>query len=975
MTASHDGTVAIWDVSIVEKELAMAIKQRRGQDGAAKAPKFTSGATKKTEQAAPVEVAKKAEATEEEKAAAAEKVAKRVRQRAGDGGGVADWEGTDWELKGTGGVSHAVTVPQRDVRLPAKLSNIGDDAEAEQASKQDAEEDPLAFLSSYICTVERHPQHGLGITVDTDEAGNAFVDELVNFPDGSPGAAEQAGVKKGSVVVKIGGIKVLGLGVQAVGAAVQTTLGAGRPLKFELLHKDAKSIGDAAQVPSTANATDATGAVGVDPIVPTAGVLEPARAIEEDKRKSDAFPDVDENQQEDEDLGGTTNTEDNKPVAVEQGDQAPSEWECPECEEINAFDNEKCECCGEAKPDDVTGDDDDAGDMFGDLCVVGKTVDPEAVDGIFEEDSVLFEPRVLRGKGLKLLSRISDGNGLDDLDEDADPERKGKGAVIACRWSPAGKHIVCMFHDGMLQHWSLKNGVKDCGKKRAIVNESEDPTCMCWGSDTDIAARVLIGTSEGRLVLTAVDTMADLATLNGHTAPVSGCHWRHVRDEDAAGTAGTDEVVSSSWDGSTRVWSISIDRYTNAVTEVTQVATLSAAGQSPQVMRALAVSSCAEEVAVAIENEVTIFNLAARTARLTLRGHRNAVTAVAYSFSTDDSDGRRGPTITTAGHAPTLICSGSRDGTARVWCVTAPSDACVGRYTTTADNSLHCCASRSKRIALAGSDGAVSVWLDGSLDFVVAEEDAGDAWCCDISPDGKYLAVGYDEGKVSVFDMEKHQDPIALEDFDMESVLCCSFSGDGSLLATGSWDGDLRLWDTADWVCRAALKGHGGQVRGCDFKKTRGGPTLVASGATDNIVRVWHCGEEKCIAELTGHTAAVNSVCFTCPSEFYCRLVSASDDMTLRLWDAETGRPLLIFSGHSAPVKACAVSEDDEILSAGMDCSVRRWDITTADQKSAFLGHTSPVSCCTWISGSKTRTLSTSKDGLGLVWDEAAKLI
>eukprot|EP01043_Picozoa_sp_COSAG02_P044197 COSAG02_NODE_3924_length_6038_cov_15.373127_2_plen_1108_part_00 len=970
MSASHDGTVAVWDVSFLEKELAMAIKQNRGRDGAAKAPKFTSGAKRNTEEDASLQMPEeKVEPTEEEKAAAAEKAAMRVRQRAGEGGGVADWEGTDWELRGTAGVSHAVAIPQRDVRLPAKLSKIGDDADAgQQASKQEAEEDPLAFLSSYICTVQRHPEHGLGITVDTDDAGNAFVDDLVSFPDGSPGAAEQVGVKKGSVVVKIGGIKVLGLGVQAVGAAVQTTLGAGRPLEFELLHKDAKPNTGPAKVHSPAGAIETAEADNVDPTVRQADIPDAAAGGEDDEPKSNSSPDADANQHEDDDLGGTTNTEDDAPGADEQADQMPSEWQCPECEEVNAFENEKCECCGEAKPDNAG--DGDAGDLFGDLCVVGKTVDPDAVDGTFEQDSMFFEPRVLRGKGLKLLSRISDGDGLDDMDEDADPDRKDNGSVIACRWSPAGKHIVCMFHDGMLQHWSLKNGIKDCGKKRAIVSESEDPTCMCWGSDTDKAARVLIGTSEGRLVLTAVDTMADLATLDGHTGPVSGCHWRHLGDQESNDT-GTDEVVSSSWDGSTRVWSISIDNLTNAVTEVTQVATLSPAGQSPQVMRALAVTPCAQEAAVATENEVTIFNLGAHTARLTLRGHRNSVTAVDYSLSTADS-AVSNAIPTSAGRSPTIVCSGSRDGTARVWCVKAPGEACVGRFKN--DKSLHCCASRSKHIALAGSDGAVSVWLDGSLDFVVCEDDAGDAWCCDISPDSKYLAVGYDEGKVSIYDMEKHEDPVALEDFDMESVLCCSFSGDGSLLATGSWDGDLRLWDTADWVCRAALRGHDGQVRGCDFKRTRGGPTLVASGATDNVVRVWHCGEEKCVAELIGHTAAVNAVRFTCPSEFYCRLVSASDDMTLRLWDAESGKPLLTFAGHSAPVKACAVSEDDEVLSAGMDCSVRRWDITTADQTSAFLGHTSPVSCCTWISGSKTKTLSTSTDGMGFVWDEAPKL-
>eukprot|EP01045_Picozoa_sp_COSAG04_P021821 COSAG04_NODE_2384_length_4229_cov_3.226634_2_plen_80_part_00 len=72
------------------------------------------------------------------------------------------------------------------------------------------------------------------------------------------------------------------------------------------------------------------------------------------------------------------------------------------------------------------------------------------------------------------------------------------------------------------------------------------------------------------------------------------------------------------------------------------------------------------------------------------------------------------------------------------------------------------------------------------------------------------------------------------------------------------------------------------------------------------------------------------------------------------------------FTGHKGPVKTCAVSDDDSILSGSWDKTVRQWDITTGDQKSAFLQHSDMVNSCTWVAGGKA--LSVSKDGSGLVW-------
>eukprot|EP01052_Picozoa_sp_SAG31_P010072 SAG31_NODE_541_length_14275_cov_6.690886_12_plen_624_part_00 len=103
-------------------------------------------------------------------------------------------------------------------------------------------------MQQYIVEIHRHPEHGLGITLDSDAQNNAFVDALVDQPDGQPGCAETAGVILGSLIVAVGDIRVFGQGASAVGAAVGEVLGGGvlggsGPLPLTLLTASQNSTG------------------------------------------------------------------------------------------------------------------------------------------------------------------------------------------------------------------------------------------------------------------------------------------------------------------------------------------------------------------------------------------------------------------------------------------------------------------------------------------------------------------------------------------------------------------------------------------------------------------------------------------------------------------------------------------------------------------------------------------------------------
>ena len=64
------------------------------------------------------------------------------------------------------------------------------------------------------------------------------------------------------------------------------------------------------------------------------------------------------------------------------------------------------------------------------------------------------------------------------------------------------------------------------------------------------------------------------------------------------------------------------------------------------------------------------------------------------------------------------------------------------------------------------------------------------------SRDGRLLAVGHQDGRVFVWDVERGRLASVLEGHT-SNVVYCQFAPAGHLLATHSWDGTVRLWDAA----------------------------------------------------------------------------------------------------------------------------------------------------------------------------------
>jgi WD40 repeat protein len=153
-------------------------------------------------------------------------------------------------------------------------------------------------------------------------------------------------------------------------------------------------------------------------------------------------------------------------------------------------------------------------------------------------------------------------------------------------------------------------------------------------------------------------------------------------------------------------------------------------------------------------------------------------------------------------------------------------------------------------------------------------------------------------------------------------VECLAISPDGKVLASGSNDGTFRLWDVATGLEICCVQGHVLDIRSIAFSPN--GKTLATAGR-DARIRLWDAGTRKKTQELEGHTSRIFSVAFSPDGKL---LASGGEDQTLRLWDISTGREVWKREAHTFWVRSVVFSPDSKTLvSSGWDKAIRLWSV------------------------------------------------
>ena len=302
-----------------------------------------------------------------------------------------------------------------------------------------------------------------------------------------------------------------------------------------------------------------------------------------------------------------------------------------------------------------------------------------------------------------------------------------------------------------------------------------------------------------------------------------------------------------------------------------------------------------------------------------------------------------------------LLLTVSGDDTVRLW------DVENGQVTWSLDRAN---ASRAffavddAQIALVGRDRQISVYRLEDRTLVRAFEGiAGNVGPAAVSPDGRLLALGAEDGTVAVWDLagERRAFVLAAHIFPVRGVY---FSPDSTLLATVSAERAVRLWDMASGETRAILADFDQRPYVAAFSPDSG---QVAVGLTGQV-RTWATADGALLRTITtASRAAIRQLAFTADG----RLLGGGEQDAVSIWDAVTGEQLAGLPDHGPDFHDMALNPAGDLLvTVARPGRTFLWDMSNPNQRVQLSAEADEISLAGWTADGRVLILAAADGAL-----------
>jgi WD40 repeat protein len=352
------------------------------------------------------------------------------------------------------------------------------------------------------------------------------------------------------------------------------------------------------------------------------------------------------------------------------------------------------------------------------------------------------------------------------------------------------------------------------------------------------------------------------------------------------------------------------------------------------------------------EGAVTVWDTEAKVRRLTLSGHRAAVSSVVFL-----------PDAKT-------LASASRDGSVRLWNLATGQSIAEFQHS---DGVQSVAVSKDgKTLVSGGWQNTIHVWDIGSRTqlFVLTNHTA---WVSSLafSPDGKSLVSASADHTLRLWDAATWQEIDTLRGHHDE-VSGVIFSPDGKWLLSGAKNGEVKIWNpvrerrevnflkwpddlrgytVASDGSAVGVLHHDGNISLWELPSLRQTARCLLPDSQANLIlfdlaprgkriayitrdgwlKVWDCEIGQELRRIQHNWARTFVFEFSSTGRI---LVSGGESPFMTLWDAEALKPIAMLPrSQKNPVRQIAFSRDEQLLAAGTsDGAIEVWNIPRKEQ-------------------------------------------